>query len=76
MPSFAMASPPVPVSPWSFWEGAGVTPQLAEKLYEAGFTSKVALLQRVNQEGLAVLEAIPGIAKRRAQALFNWALVP
>ena len=61
--------------PWDFWEGAGLSNQLAQALYEHGFTSKALLVEKVNNDGYNELLSIPGIAKKRAIALYNWALV-
>lgn len=62
-------------APWSFWTGGGVTLPQAQALYEAGYTDKATLVARVTTEGVDSLTRIPGIGKRRAIALLNWARV-
>lgn len=62
-------------APWSFWTGGGVTLAQAQALYEAGYTDKTTLVARVTTEGVDSLTRIPGIGKKRAIALLNWARV-
>ena len=59
--------------PWAFWEEAGLSNQLAQAVYEHGFATKALLVEKVNRDGYDGLTAVPGMNKKRAQALYTWA---
>ena len=59
--------------PWDFWQASGVTSQLAQALYEAGFVSKEALVSIYEKDGLEAITSIKGVAKKRATTLIEWA---
>jgi len=60
---------------WSFWEAAGATNQLAQTIYDAGYTSPDVLVSRCETEGFDPLIAIKGIGQRRAKTIYSWAFI-
>lgn len=62
-----------PVSGHAFLLDAGLTDRQAKLIFEAGFTSKLAIQQSVAAAGLEGLVAIKGIGQQTAQQVADWA---
>ncbi|MCB0048954.1 MAG: helix-hairpin-helix domain-containing protein [Caldilinea sp.] len=58
---------------YEFLLGAGLGDRLARAVYDAGFTSKLAIQQSVLAAGLEGLTAVKGIGPQTAQNLADWA---
>ncbi|MBK8188961.1 MAG: hypothetical protein IPK79_00740 [Vampirovibrionales bacterium] len=62
-----------PASGHAFLLAAGLTERQAKLIFEAGFTSKLAIQQSVAAAGLEGLVAIKGIGQQTAQQVADWA---
>jgi hypothetical protein len=67
------SAPAAATFPWDFLEGAGLTNQLAQAVWEAGFKSKELILNAFTERSLSAFTEIRGIGKSRAEQLVIWA---
>lgn len=65
--------PEAPANDHTFLLQAGLTERQAKLIFEAGFTSKLAIQQSVAAAGLEGLVAIKGIGQQTAQQVADWA---
>jgi hypothetical protein len=61
------------LEPWTFLEGAGLSGQLAQALYQAGFIDKATILKIFTDGGVDPFTAVKGVGPKTAERLIKWA---